>query len=200
MTKTVSSCWSGLPVATGTCPCDAGVVIIGGGIVGVSTAYFLSKQGINVTLCEKGHIAGEQSSRNWGWVRQQGRAAEELPLMIRSLEIWRELATEIGDEIGFQQGGCLYLAKTDKDLARFSSWLELAESHGLDTRILEVGELESVVQCQPRDWRGAMYTPSDGRAEPHTAVAAIAHAAEAPSHIPRLPRSPMRPSAKAQRS
>ncbi|MDH3509765.1 MAG: FAD-binding oxidoreductase [Gammaproteobacteria bacterium] len=178
MTKTVSSCWSGLPVATGTCPCDAGVVIIGGGIVGVSTAYFLSKQGINVTLCEKGHIAGEQSSRNWGWVRQQGRAAEELPLMIRSLEIWRELATEIGDDIGFKQGGCLYLAKTDKDLARFSNWLELAESHGLDTRILEVVELESVVQCQPRDWRGAMYTPSDGRAEPHTAVAAIAHAAE----------------------
>ncbi len=178
MTNTVSTCWSSLPVATGTCPTDAEVVIIGGGIIGVSTAYFLSKQGINVTLCEKGHIAGEQSSRNWGWVRKQGRAAEELPMMIRSLEIWRELATEIGDEIGFQQGGCLYLAKTDKDLAHFTSWLELAEKHALDTRILQADELGSVVECRPGDWCGGMYTPSDGRAEPHTAVLAIARAAE----------------------
>lgn len=178
MTNTVSTCWSGLPVATGTCPADAEVVIIGGGIIGVSTAYFLSKQGIDVTLCEKGHIAGEQSSRNWGWVRKQGRAAEELPMMIRSLEIWRELAAEIGDEIGFSQGGCLYLAKTDKDLARFGNWIELAETHELDTRILEASELESIVECRPGDWRGGMYTASDGRAEPHTAVTAVAHAAE----------------------
>ena len=178
MTNTVATCWSSLPVATGTCPADAEVVIIGGGIVGVSTAYFLSKQGINVTLCEKGHIAGEQSSRNWGWVRQQGRAAEELPMMIRSLKIWRELATEIGDEIGFQQGGCVYLAKTDKDLARFTHWLELADTYGLDTRVLQPDELESVVKCRPGDWRGGMYTPSDGRAEPHTSVPAIARAAE----------------------
>jgi glycine/D-amino acid oxidase-like deaminating enzyme len=119
MIKAVSSCWSSLPVANGTCPADADVVIIGGGIIGVSTAYFLSRKGISVTLCEKGHIAGEQSSRNWGWVRKQGRAPEELPMMIRSAEIWRELAAEIGDEIGFQQAGCIYPAKTEKDMARF---------------------------------------------------------------------------------
>jgi len=178
MAKTVSACWSGLPVATGNCPTDAEVVIIGGGIIGVSTAYFLSRQGVNATLCEKGHIAGEQSSRNWGWVRQQGRAAEELPIMIRSLEIWRELVAEIGDEIGFQQGGCTYLAKSDKDLARFGLWIELAKTCGIDTRILEADKLDAVVQCRPGDWRGGMHTPSDGRAEPHTAVPAIARAAE----------------------
>ena len=58
-------------------PASADVVIIGGGIVGVSTAWFLAKQGVDVVLCEKGHIAGEQSGRNWGWVRQQLRDAEE---------------------------------------------------------------------------------------------------------------------------
>ncbi|MEM9359426.1 MAG: FAD-binding oxidoreductase, partial [Pseudomonadota bacterium] len=45
------------------------VVVIGGGIAGVSTAYFLAQQGISVMVCEKGRIAGEQSSRNWGWIR-----------------------------------------------------------------------------------------------------------------------------------
>ena len=52
-------------------PQRADVVVIGGGIVGVATAYFLAKKGISVALLEKGHVAGEQSSRNWGWCRQQ---------------------------------------------------------------------------------------------------------------------------------
>ena len=56
------------------------VVIIGGGIVGCSAAYFLARQGVAVAVFEKGRIAGEQSGRNWGWVRQQGRSPVELPL------------------------------------------------------------------------------------------------------------------------
>ncbi len=51
------------------------VVIIGGGVIGVTTALFLARRNISVTLLEKGRIAGEQSSRNWGWIRQQGRDA-----------------------------------------------------------------------------------------------------------------------------
>src|ERR1700704_5289856 len=70
--------------------CD--VLIVGGGIVGVSAAYHLARKSVSVVLCEKGRIAGEQSGRNWGWVRQQGRDARELPLMIYSLQLWRGLA------------------------------------------------------------------------------------------------------------
>jgi len=47
------------------------VVVIGAGIIGTSTAYFLAERGMKVLVCEKGRVAGEQSSRNWGWVRQQ---------------------------------------------------------------------------------------------------------------------------------
>ena len=47
-------------------PARAGIVIVGGGIIGASTALFLARKGIPTVLCEKGHIAGEQSSRNWG--------------------------------------------------------------------------------------------------------------------------------------
>ena len=49
------------------------VVVIGAGIAGTATAFYLAEHGVRVLLCEKGRVAGEQSSRNWGWVRQQGR-------------------------------------------------------------------------------------------------------------------------------
>jgi glycine/D-amino acid oxidase-like deaminating enzyme len=64
------------------------VVVIGGGIVGISTALFLAERGVSVALCEKGILAGEQSSRNWGWVRKMGRDPRELPLMIESMRLW----------------------------------------------------------------------------------------------------------------
>ena len=59
-----------------------GVVVIGGGIIGVSAALTLAERGIAVTLCEKGEIGGEQSSRNWGWCRQQGRDPREIPSLL----------------------------------------------------------------------------------------------------------------------
>ena len=69
-------------------PKQVDVVVIGGGIIGISTAWFLVKNGLSVLVCEKGRIAGEQSSRNWGWVRQQGRDSAELPFVMDSLTIW----------------------------------------------------------------------------------------------------------------
>ncbi|MCG8358538.1 MAG: FAD-dependent oxidoreductase, partial [Kiloniellales bacterium] len=62
-------------------PKRAGVVVIGGGVVGVTAALYLTQWRIPVVLCEKGRVAGEQSSRNWGWIRKQGRDLRELPLM-----------------------------------------------------------------------------------------------------------------------
>ncbi|TIU17419.1 MAG: FAD-binding oxidoreductase, partial [Mesorhizobium sp.] len=52
-------------------PREADVVVIGGGVVGVFTAYYLARRGVSVALLEKGRVAAEQSSRNWGWCRQQ---------------------------------------------------------------------------------------------------------------------------------
>ena len=54
-------------------PAQADVVIVGGGIIGASAALFLAEKGVSVALVEKGHIAGEQSSRNWGWCRKMAR-------------------------------------------------------------------------------------------------------------------------------
>jgi len=152
-------------------------VIIGGGIIGVSTAWFLAKQGVNVTLCEKGHIAGEQSGRNWGWVRQQGRDTREMPMIVESLRIWRGLEQEIGEDVGFKEQGVLFAADNDKAMQEYADWIDTARDYNLDTRLVEGRELKDLVRGATIDWRAALYTPSDGRAEPHKAGPAIARAA-----------------------
>ncbi len=158
-------------------PASADVVIIGGGIVGVSTAWFLARQGVNVVLCEKGHVAGEQSGRNWGWVRQQNRDSREMPMILESLKIWRTLADEIGEDVGYTQTGCLYAARDDAQLDTYAAWLPIAEEYGLDTRIVSGEEIARFACGATVTWKGGLYTASDGRAEPHKAAPAIARAA-----------------------
>src|SRR5262245_5606987 len=153
------------------------VAIAGGGIVGCAAAYFLARAGVSVALFEKGRIAGEQSGRNWGWVRQQGRSPIELPLMMRSLHLWLDLRKELGD-IGFKQGGSLYLARDAAELAQLEGWLSVAREHGLDTRLLDARQLPAVLRTDDRRWSGALHTTSDARAEPSRAAPAIARAAQ----------------------
>ena len=175
--NTVGQTWDRPLSPPASVPAAADVVIIGGGIVGVSTAWFLAKQGINVVLCEKGHIAGEQSGRNWGWVRQQGRDPREMPMIMESMRIWRGLENEIGEDVGYTEGGVLFAARNDKEMHEYAEWLETANEFGLDTRMIEGGELQQHVRGAAVPWRAALYTASDGRAEPHKAAPAIARAA-----------------------
>ncbi|MEL7186241.1 MAG: FAD-binding oxidoreductase [Pseudomonadota bacterium] len=174
----VSTTWQQPVSPPDSIPRQADVVVIGGGIVGVSTAWFLAKQGVDVVLCEKGHIAGEQSGRNWGWVRVQGRDVREIPMVLESLRIWEGLADEIGEDVGFTRGGCFFTANTDKDMSAFAEWAELAKTFDFDTRVLDSKEILSQVPASGIPWKGALHTPTDGRAEPHKAAPAIARAAE----------------------
>ena len=157
-------------------PAKADTVIIGGGVIGVMTAWYLAKAGQKVVLCEKGRIAGEQSSRNWGWVRQQGRDPAELPIMIEANRIWQTLAKECGEDLGFRQTGVLYLANSDKDMESYEGWLPHAKAHQLDTKILSRADVSAMLPDAKADWKGGLWTASDGRAEPWTAVPALARA------------------------
>src|SRR5271157_6026758 len=94
-----------------TLPARTSVVVVGGGIIGTSTAFFLASKGVPVVLCEKGHIAGEQSSRNWGWCRKMGRDPREIPLIIESLRLWQGMNSLVEAETGFRQPGIMYLAE-----------------------------------------------------------------------------------------
>ena len=160
-------------------PADCDVVVIGGGVIGVMTAWFLGERGLRVTLCEKGRIAGEQSSRNWGWVRQQGRDPAELPIMIEAMRIWKSLAQEFGEGLGFRQEGALYLAKTEAEMAGFAAWLPFAQAHGLDTHLLTKAHVAARLKGAADVWCGGLITPSDGRAEPWVAVPMLATGAVA---------------------
>ncbi len=176
--KIVAGTWSGSFTPPESIPERADIVIIGGGIIGASTAWFLARQGIDVVLCEKGHIAGEQSGRNWGWVRQQGRDPRELPMMIESMRIFRELEDEIGESVGFEQGGCVFTASSERRLQDYHEWMKTAKDFELDTRVIDADELGKLAQGANVKWYGAMYTPGDARAEPHKTTPAIARAAE----------------------
>src|SRR5437764_13519393 len=115
-------------------PSKVDVVVVGGGIIGTSTALALAKGGVSVALCEKGHIAGEQSSRNWGWVRKMMRDPRELPLIVESLRLWQGMNETVGAETGFRQSGILYVCDSDEDVAKREAWLEHAPRYQRDSR------------------------------------------------------------------
>jgi glycine/D-amino acid oxidase-like deaminating enzyme len=159
-------------------PAAADVVIIGGGIIGVSAALTLASRGIDVVLCEKGQIAGEQSSRNWGWCRQAGRDQREMPLIVQSLALWRDMNRVTDAETGFRECGCLYLGDTEADERRFVDWLAMAASHEIGARLVRGAELQALMPGASRTFRCGLHVASDGCAEPQRAAPAILRAAQ----------------------
>ena len=160
-------------------PSRAGVVIVGGGIIGTSAALFLAEKGHFVVLCEKGRIGGEQSSRNWGWCRTMGRDAREIPLAVESLRLWRGMNERINRETGFRQAGIAYLCETEQEVASQEAWLAEARQYQVDARLLRGADIDTVVPGASSLFVAAMHTPTDGRAEPSQAAPAIAEAARA---------------------
>ncbi|MGD9919362.1 MAG: NAD(P)/FAD-dependent oxidoreductase [Paenirhodobacter sp.] len=159
-------------------PAQADVVVIGGGIAGVMSAYYLARLGQRVVLCEKGRIAGEQSSRNWGWIRQQKRDPGELPIMMEAIRLWEGFAAELGPELGFRRAGVAYTTHDPKAMEGYARWVELARAHGLESRLLSRAELGAAIP-NTAGWVGGLITPSDARAEPWVAVPMLAKRAVA---------------------
>lgn len=160
-------------------PSHADVVIIGGGIIGATAAYFLAKRGLSVALVEKGYVGGEQSSRNWGWCRQQNRDARELPLSGIALRLWDELTAQIGTDLGFRRCGLKYATDDAKQLAEWEAWLDIARQFDIKTRILSPGEATSAIPAVGRQWLGGVHSVDDGKAEPAIAAPGIAEGARA---------------------
>ncbi|MBS9478397.1 NAD(P)/FAD-dependent oxidoreductase [Ancylobacter radicis] len=167
-----------VPVASDpTVPPEADVVIVGGGIIGTTSALYLAERGLKVVLCEKGHIAGEQSSRNWGWCRQAKRDPREFELIREALRLWRGMDAHIGAATGFTTTGILFAANDAKKEASFESWVKEAAGAGIKSEMLSGAGIARVMQGDSTPPKAALWCDSDGRAEPQKAAPAIAEAA-----------------------
>ena len=155
-------------------PESADVAVIGGGIVGVCAGYYLARRGLKVALVEKGRIGAEQSSRNWGWCRQQNRDARELPMATESLTLWDRFAEEIGEDLGFRRCGLLYLSDDDSQLAGWAKWRDFAIGEGVVTHMLSPDEASARGSATGKSWKGGVFSPTDGTADPARAAPVIA--------------------------
>jgi glycine/D-amino acid oxidase-like deaminating enzyme len=172
------------PVTTSPMMPDATtVVIIGGGIVGLTAALTLAERNIPVVVLEKGRIAGEQSSRNLGWIRKTSRALEDIPLAQAADRLWAQMAMRVGSDVGYRQAGIMFIARNEKQMAMHENWLKGVNAAGLDTRLLSNSEIAMRVPGGAEKWAGGIFTASDGRAEPTLAASAIAKAAMAKGAI-----------------
>ncbi|MGQ3485879.1 NAD(P)/FAD-dependent oxidoreductase [Roseovarius pacificus] len=158
-------------------PQAADCVVIGAGIVGVSAAYWLARSGMSVVLLEKGRVGAEQSSRNWGWCRQQNRDARELSLSTRSLALWEEMTSDIGEDLGFRRCGLLYLSDDGAEIDGWASWGRFARGEGVDTRMLSSAEATERGAATGKAWAGGVWSPTDGTADPSRAAPLIAQGA-----------------------
>lgn len=156
----------------------ADVAVVGGGIVGLACAYALARRGLRVALFEKGRLGGEQSSRNWGFVRQQGRDPVETPLMAASNRLWRGLEAELSADVEWEQGGNLALAATEADLARYENAAAVCRQFGIKTDLLTREAVARLVPGLEGPYLAGLYTDSDGQADPVKATLAFARAAE----------------------
>ena len=157
-------------------PGSADAVVIGAGIVGVFAAYYLAKRGIRVALVEKGRVGAEQSSRNWGWCRQQNRDARELPIATKSLDLWEQFGAESGLETGFRRCGLLYLSNDEPEIERWARWRDFARTVGVTTHMLDSAQATERGRFTGRAWKGGVFSPSDGTADPGRAAPAVASA------------------------
>ena len=158
-------------------PASTTVVVIGGGIVGLTAALTLAERGVPVVLLEKGRIGAEQSSRNLGWVRKTSRSVPDIPMSMAADRLWAEMPERVGADVGYRQAGIMFLARTEAEMAMHEGWIKAVDGLPLDSRLLSPGEIDRLVPGGQGQWVGGIYTPSDGRAEPTLAPSAIAAAA-----------------------
>ncbi|GHU75839.1 FAD-binding oxidoreductase [Clostridia bacterium] len=143
------------------------ILIIGGGIIGCASAYYLAKSGAEVTVVEKSQIGNGGSCRNGGGVRGSGRDLRELPLVTHSIKnIWHTLGEELDTDIEYCQEGNLRLGKTDEHMRILTAIAEKGKKAGLDVEIIDSARVREINPYISEEVIGASWCKTDGHANP----------------------------------
>lgn len=160
--------------SAGPLPREVDVAIVGAGAAGIATAYALSKRRLSVAVFEKGWVAAEQSSRNWGWCRTLGRDARELPMAKLSVDLWRQVEADTGVDVGFRQTGVVFVTDQASEMATWENWLNSLSHLRPDARLLSASEANASHAWNGTPWIGGIRADTDGFAEPSRAIPALA--------------------------
>lgn len=157
-------------------PARADLAVVGGGICGVVCAAEAARRGARVVLLEKeADLAAEGSGRSFGSLRVQGRHPAETPLAVEAIERWREVAGTSGIDFEWVQGGNLYVAEREAEVAQLRAQLAQAWAAGLaDVRLLDPEEVRALVPGLTGRVAGGLYSPRDAHCDPVGATRAWA--------------------------
>jgi sarcosine oxidase subunit beta len=151
--------------------------VIGGGLVGCWTSFFLARRRRSVVVLEKGLVGAQASGVNFGNVRLQGRFPGQIPLALRAHALWEQHAALVGDACEFEATGHLRIAFTDAEMRVLESHAAEARPYGLELELLDGAELRRRWPFLAPLVAGASWSRRDGAANPRLAGPAVARAA-----------------------
>ena len=156
------------------------VVIIGGGIIGISIAYHLAKQGCkNVVVLEKDYVGSGATEKCAGGIRQQFSVAANIRLSLEALPFFEKFEDEIGQAIDFRQHGYMFLATSENEMVTFRQNTALQRNLGVDVELLSTQEVARLIpHLEIADICGATLCRRDGFADPYSVVNGLASAAK----------------------
>lgn len=173
--------WLALSETGAPLPAETDVVVIGGGVIGCALAYYLAREGVEVTLLERGELNREASGTNAGSFHLQiaihqltglevdslaHRLLPEIRLYVEGSTLWQELEAELDGSLEMHVTGGLMVAETDQELALLHAKQRIEREAGLETHVLEGDELRSFAPFLAPDLKGATYCPAEGHANP----------------------------------
>lgn len=155
----------------------ADVIVVGAGIMGSASAFFLRRRGLSVLLLERDQVGRFASGTNFGNVRRQGRYLAQVALSNRSRGIWGRLPELIGDDLEFIPGGHLRVVYDPGRIAMLHDYAWAPETAALELQVLEGAALHEKFPYLGPEVVGGSYAPHDGHANPRLAAPAFARAA-----------------------
>lgn len=147
------------------------VVIVGGGVMGASTAFHLAEAGVSVLLCEKNELASGSTSKAAGGVRANFSDAFNVALGARSLDLFSRFQERPGYEIDLHRPGYLFALTKPEDVKLFESSTEIHKEFGVESKMLTPAEAAVISPLlNVEDVLACSFTPNDGHCTPESVV------------------------------